>query len=188
MDDTTTGKTDRPKLEDLPHEQLVKLLDEALDRLEKANERIETFEKKLNDTLPPKLPVPYSVRSAEERKKRQKELDRKNKDRKKPLHSGRIKTEEKIAKSKRHEDVYPVGVNPSTCSHSHVRPIICIEAGQALWVAYHIYRAPNGKYSVVPGALGRSEFGLEIILAMAHQVYSCPQNAMLDDELIAPAV
>ena len=70
MDGTTTGKTNRPKREELPHAQLVKLLDEALDRLKKANERIETLEKKLNDTLPTKLPVPYSVRSAEERKKR----------------------------------------------------------------------------------------------------------------------
>ena len=73
--DATTNK---PKLEELPHAQLVQLLNEALDRLKKANERIESLEKKLNDTLPPKLPVPYSVRSAEDRKKRQKELDRKN--------------------------------------------------------------------------------------------------------------
>ena len=50
--------------------------------------------------------------------------------------------------------------------------MVRIEAGQALWVAYRIYRAPNGKYGVVPGALGRSEFGLEIILAIAHQVYA----------------
>jgi hypothetical protein len=170
--DATSDKTNKPKLEELSHSQLVQLLNEALDRLKKANERIESLEKKLNDTLPPKLPVPYSVRAAEGRKKRQKELDNKKKDRKKPLRSGRIKTEEKIAKAKRHEDVYPTGVDPSTCSLSHVRPIIRIEDGQALWVAYRIYRAPNGKYGVVPGALGRSEFGLEIILAMAHQVYA----------------
>jgi hypothetical protein len=144
--DATLDTTDKPKLEELPHAQLVQLLKEALDRLKNANERIETLEKKLNDTLPPKLPVPYSVRSAEDRKKRQRELDAKKKDRKKPLRSGRIKTEEKIAKAKRHEDVYPDGVNPNTCSHSHVRPVIRIEAGQAHWVVYHIYRAPNGKY------------------------------------------
>lgn len=133
--------------------------------------RIKSQEKKLNDTFPPKPPVPYSVRSAEDRKKRQKVLDRKNKEKKKPLRSGRIKTEEKIAEAKRHQDVYPVGFEPSTCSLSHVRPIIRIEAGQALWVAYHFYWDPKGKYGVVPGALGRSEFGLEIILAMALQVY-----------------
>jgi hypothetical protein len=176
MDDTTLGNTDKPKLEDLSHSQLVALLKEAMDR-------IESLEKKLSDTLPPKLPVPYSVRSAEDRKKRQKELDDKKKNRKKPLRSGRIKTEEKIAKAKRHVDVYPAGVDPRICTHSHIRPIIRIEAGQALWIAYHIYRAPNGKYAIVPGALGRSEFGLEIILAIAHQVYSL---GLSFDKAIAP--
>ena len=173
--DSTSGKTVKPKLEELSREQLIHLLNEAMDRLKNANERIETLEKKLTDTLPPKLPVPYSVRSAEDRKKRQKELDRKNKEKKKPLRSGRIKTEEKIAKAKRHENVFPVGVDPNTCSLSHVRPIIRIEAGQALWVAYHIYRAPNGKYGIVPGALGRSEFGLEIIQGHIKSMrWACP--------------
>ena len=151
---------------------MVQLLRDALDRLKKANERIEILEKGLNDSLTPKLPVPYSVRSEEARKERKKRLDQKNKEKKKPLRSGRIKTEEKIAKAKRHEDVYPIGVDPSTCSLSHVRPIIRIEAGQAFWIAYHIYRAPNGTYGRVQGALGRSEFGLEIILAIAYQVYA----------------
>ena len=89
----------------------------GLDRLKKANERIETLEKKLNDSLPPKLPVPYSVRSAEDRKKRQKVLDKKNKEKKKPLRSGRIKTEEKIAKAKRHEDVKAF---PQRCASSNL--------------------------------------------------------------------
>ena len=63
--DSTSGKTDKPKLEELSREQLIHLLNEAMDRLKNANERIETLEKELTDTLPPKLPVPYSVRSAE---------------------------------------------------------------------------------------------------------------------------
>ena len=49
-----------------------------------------------------------------------KDLDRKNKGKKKPLRSGRIKTDEKIAKAKRHEDIYPVGVDSSTRSLCHV--------------------------------------------------------------------
>ena len=58
-----------------------------------------------------------------------------------------------------HEDVYPAGIDLATCSLSIVRPIIRIEDRQALWVAYRIYRAPNGKYDVVSVALGRSKFG-----------------------------
>ena len=83
-------------------------------------------------------------------------MDNKKKDRKKPFRSGTIKTEEKIAKAKRHEDVFAIDIDPSTCSLSHIRTIVRIEAGQTLWVAYHIYRAPNGKYGVVPGALIKS--------------------------------
>ena len=37
-------------------------------------------------------------------------------------------------------------------------------------VAYHIYRSGN-QYGQIPGALGRSEFGLEITIAIAYQVY-----------------
>ena len=55
--DATSDTTDKPKLEDMSHSQLMVLLKEAM-------ERIKSLEKKLNDTLPTKLPVPYSVRSA----------------------------------------------------------------------------------------------------------------------------
>ena len=80
----------KPKLEELSHEQLAQLLNEALDRLKTANERIEALEKQLNSSLPPKLPVPFSVRSAEDRKRRQKDLDKKNKGKNKPLRSGSL--------------------------------------------------------------------------------------------------
>jgi hypothetical protein len=38
-------------------------------------------------------------------------------------------------------------------------------------VAYHIYRGPGNRYGRIPGTLGRSEFGLEIIVAIAYQVF-----------------
>jgi len=47
-----------------------------------------------------------------------------------------------------YECSYPIGVDPSTCSLSHIRPIIRIEAGQALWVAYRIYRALTAQPAV----------------------------------------
>jgi hypothetical protein len=115
--DATPDKKDTPKLEELSHAQLVQLLRDALDRLKKANERIENLEKGLNGSLPPKLPVPCSVRSEVAHKERKRRLEQKNKEKKKSLRSGRIKTEEKIAKAKRHEDVYPIGVDPSTVTH-----------------------------------------------------------------------
>jgi hypothetical protein len=38
-------------------------------------------------------------------------------------------------------------------------------------VAYRVYRGPNNHYGKIPGVLGRSEFGLEIVVAIAYQVY-----------------
>ena len=164
--ESTSGKTTNPKLDVLSREQLIALLVDAMDR-------IESLEKQLADKNPTaKLPIPFSLKSEEKRRRdRQKQLDDKRKNRK-PLRSGRIKTLEKVAKANRHEDIYPIGVDPQLCTLSHVRPIMRVEAGQALWVAYHIFRAPNGKYGQVPGAMGRGEFGIEIILAIAYQVYS----------------
>ena len=173
--DSESGTKTKPKtkLDELSREQLIQLLGEAIVRIDNLSAKVSLLEKQLMDKNPTvKLPVPFSLKSEEQRrKKRQKQLDDALK-KKKPRRSGRIKTEEKIAKASRHEDVYPTGVDPQLCSPAHVRPIVRIEAGQAQWVAYHIYRAPNGKYGQVPGAMGRSEFGIEIILAVAFQVYS----------------
>jgi len=38
-------------------------------------------------------------------------------------------------------------------------------------VAYEIYRGPKNQYGKIPGVFGRSEFGAEITLAIAYQVY-----------------
>jgi transposase len=38
-------------------------------------------------------------------------------------------------------------------------------------IAYHVYRMPRGQYGQIPAALGRSEFGLEIVVAIAYQVF-----------------
>jgi hypothetical protein len=46
-----------------------------------------------------------------------------------------------------------------------------VENGQAVLVAYEVYRGPNSRYGKIPGIFGRSEFGIEIVLAVAYQVY-----------------
>ncbi len=46
-----------------------------------------------------------------------------------------------------------------------------LENGRAVLVAYEIYRGPKNQYGKIPGALGRSEFGIEIIIAIAYLVY-----------------
>lgn len=38
-------------------------------------------------------------------------------------------------------------------------------------IAYEIYRGPKDQYGRIPGVLGRSEFGVEIVIEIAHLVY-----------------
>ena len=44
-------------------------------------------------------------------------------------------------------------------------------AGQAVLVAYEVYRGPKNVFGKIPGTLGRSEFGIEIVIAIAYLVY-----------------
>jgi hypothetical protein len=46
-----------------------------------------------------------------------------------------------------------------------------LEQGRALVVAYEIYRGPKSQYGKISGVLGRSEFGLEIVVEIAYFVY-----------------
>jgi hypothetical protein len=57
------------------------------------------------------------------------------------------------------------------CQLSHTRPVWRLENGRAVLIAYQIYRGPGNHYGTIPGVLGRSEFGLEIIVEIAYFVY-----------------
>ena len=46
-----------------------------------------------------------------------------------------------------------------------------LENGRAVLVAYQIYRGPGNRYGQIPGVLGRSEYGLEIVTEIAYLVY-----------------
>ena len=67
--------------------------------------------------------------------------------------------------------MFPAGVPEADCWLSHTRAVWRVENGQAVLVAYEIYRGPNNQYGKIPGVFGRSEFGIEIVLAIAYQVY-----------------
>ena len=66
---------------------------------------------------------------------------------------------------------FPAGVPEADCRLSHTRPVWRLENGRAVLVAYEIYRGPKNQYGKIPGVFGRSEFGAEIVLAIAYQVY-----------------
>ena len=142
-------------------------LQTSKDELEQARKRIEELEKQCGASTTAKTDEPYSMKAEEKRQAKR--------GRKKPKTSsgrrGRISSAEKLAMAQRTERVFPAGVPESECELSHIRPVWRLEENRAVLVAYEIYRGPNNRYGLIPGVLGRSEFGQEIGVAIAHLVY-----------------
>jgi hypothetical protein len=149
-------------------DRLVELVVTLQRALQEAKRRIEELEKKLGGSATVKVGEPFSLRAEEQRQQARGKSPRK---RNRPLRCGRIPTADKIAQARRTEMVFPVGVAKSDCKLSHTRPVWRLKDGQAVLVAYDIYRGPQSQFGKIPGVLGRSEFGIEIIVAIAYQVY-----------------
>jgi transposase len=147
---------------------LVDLIADLCRKLEAANRRIEELEKRLGGPPTAKLDQPFSTRAEEQR---QEARGKKRRRRKPKGRVGRVSTDEKVAQAARTEAVYPEGVPPEACRLSHVRPVWRLENGRVVIVAYQIYRGPGNRYGQIPGVLGRSEYGLEIVTEIAYLVY-----------------
>ena len=145
-------------------------LEATVSELRAAQQRIDELEKKLGGGGTAKLGEPYSMR-AEEKRQEARGQKKKRKDKRKKKKRGRVPTEDKIAQAERTEAVYPEGVAPEACRLSHVRVVWRLENGRAVLVAYQIYRDSKKRYGKIPGVLGRSEFGLEIVTQIAFLVY-----------------
>src|ERR1700683_5323156 len=160
-EDVRTGQIDANRLVDL--------IGTLQRELQAAKQRIAELEKQSGSPAgPAKIDQPFSVRAEE---KRQEARGKKRRKRKDKGRRGRGRTADKIAQAERSEDVYPQAIDPSDCWLSHTRPVWRLEDGRAVLVAYRIYRGPHNRYGQIPGVLGRSEFGLEIVVAIAFQVY-----------------
>lgn len=136
--------------------------------LKAANQRIEELEKKASGSGTAKVNEPFSVRAEEKRqdKRRQKKRKLSRQGRR-----GRLTSADKLKHAERTEQVFPEGVPHQDCHLSHTRPVWRLEKGRAVLVAYEIYRGPKNQYGKITGVLGRSEFGLEIVLEIAYFVY-----------------
>jgi hypothetical protein len=62
------------------------------------------------------------------------------------------------------------GIDASDCKLSHTRVMWRFENGRSVLVAYEVFRHGN-QFGKPRGALGRGEFGIEVIVALAYQVY-----------------
>src|SRR5581483_8149821 len=69
------------------------------------------------------------------------------------------------------EKCFPAGWAEKDCQLSHTRPVWRLENGRAVLIAYAIYRGPKNQYGKITGVLGRSEFGMEIVVEIAYFVY-----------------
>jgi hypothetical protein len=106
----------------------------------------------------------YSERAEQKRKRSAKRRKRKL------LRQGRISTADKIKLAERTEQVYPDNLSRDECKLSHTRVVWRLENGRAVLIAYEIYRRGN-RFGRPPGVTGRGEFGMEIVVALAYQVY-----------------
>jgi transposase len=144
-----------------------RVLQTVLQRLEAAEQRCAELEQNLGGPPTAKLDEPFSLRAEE---KRQQAAGKQRKAKRKKR-GGRLRSRDKIAAAERSEPVYPPDVPREQCWLSHVRPVWRLENHRAVLIAYAIYRGPKDQYGQIPGVLGRSEFGLEIVTELAHLVY-----------------
>src|SRR6516162_5614026 len=143
---------------------------EAMQReLQSAQQRIAELEKNAGGTATAKVDEPFSMRAEE--KRQQTRHPKKKAKRVRKGRRGRLTTADKVKLAERTEKCFPEGVPHQDCQHSHTRPVWRLENGRAVLIAYQIYRGPKNQYGKIAGVLGRSEFGLEIVVEIAYFVY-----------------
>jgi hypothetical protein len=142
-------------------------------QLQASKQRIEELEKTQGDAGTPataKVDESFSMR-AEEKRQEARDPKKNNVKPSRKSRRGRLTNADKLKLAERTEKCFPKGVPEQDCRLSHTRPVWRLEQGRALVVAYEIYRGPKNQYGQIPGALGRSEFGLEIVVQIAYMVY-----------------
>src|SRR5215208_537125 len=152
-------------------DRLIDVIGSLQRQLEAAKQRIEDFEKKAGGPTPPvtaKVDTPFSLREEEKRQKKRGKNQRKLS---KKARRGRVTSADKLQSAERTEPCFPPGLSQDDCHLSHTRPVWRLEKGRAVLVAYAIYRGPKNQYGKIPGVLGRSEFGMEIVVQIAYLVY-----------------
>ncbi len=149
-------------------DRLVELIASQQKVIEQLQEEIEKLKEQIKKNPTERLEEPYSEKAEEKRQAKAKGKPRK---RKTPKRRGRLTTAEKIAKAGRTEKVYPDDCDLEDCKLSHTRVAWRLEDGRAVLIAYEIYRRGNS-YGQPLGVPGRGEFGMEILIALAYQVYT----------------
>ena len=139
------------------------------EELRRCRQELQEYKDRDGQSPTERLDEAYSLRSEEQRQQQRAGSKRRRKQN--SPRRGRRTTAEKIAEADREEDVFPAGVPPEDCSFDDSRVVTRVEDGRAVRVAYHLHRGPRGEKAVIPGSLGRCEFGLEIAVSLAFLVF-----------------
>jgi transposase len=166
--DVREGRIDVDRLIDVIVAQQ-RQLEAALRELKAAKQRLEELQKKAGGNPTAKVDQPFSMRAEE--KRQQARRKHKKSELSKKAHRGRPASADKVKLAERTEKIFPDGVPQEDCQLSHTRPVWRLEMGRAVLIAYEIYRGPKNQYGKIPGTLGRSEFGMEILVEIAYFVY-----------------
>src|SRR5216684_4831698 len=144
-------------------------LESAQRQLKAALQRLEELEKKDGGSVTAKVAEPFSMRAEE--KRQQARHKKKKPKRSRKSRCGRFTTADKLKLAQRTEPCFPADVPQRDCHLSHTRPVWRLEGGRAVLIAYEVYRGPKNQYGKILGVLGRSEFGMEIVVEIAYFVY-----------------
>lgn len=148
-------------------DHLIMVIEAQQKQLTSQEKRIAELEEQIQGKNPtPRLAESYSEKAEQKRKDKGKRKKRKRKG----LRRGRLRTADKVKLAERTEQAFPEGVDPTDCKLSHTRVMWRLENGRAVLVAYEVFRHGN-RFGQPPGAVGRGEFGIEVIVALAYQVY-----------------
>ena len=137
--------------------------------LQAAKQRIEELEKQLGGSATAKVDEPFSLRAEEKRQEARGKKETPRPNARADAVGSPPPTRSRRPNAPRR--FFPTAWPKSDCQLSHTRPVWRLENGRAVLVAYQIYRGPNNQYGKIPGVLGRSEFGLEIVVEIAYLVY-----------------
>ena len=163
--ETLTGTRDDDGLSVDDLVALVRRLEQTIAELQVENARLKgQLEDRDGQHPTQRLDDEYSLEAEDKRS------GGKGRKKQKSSRRGRRTTAEKLAEANRHEDVFPDDVSPDDCSLHLSRVVRRIENGQTVLVAYHVYHGPHGEVPTIPGTLGRSEYGIEIYVALTFMV------------------
>ena len=164
--ETPTGTSDGDTLSVDELVALVRRLEQTIAELQVENARLKgQLEDRDGQHPTQRLDDEYSLEAEDKRS------GGKGRKKQKSSRRGRRTTAEKLAEANRHEDVFPDDVSPDDCSLHLSRVVRRIENGQTVLVAYHVYYGPHGEVPTIPGTLGRSEYGIEISVALTFMVF-----------------